>query len=431
MEELAAGTAGRATKGTSVDMPRTLQAVIARLAAAGVRPSDPDEVRLYKATLSLTAALISAMGLIWTGMYAALGLYRAATVPFAYAAISMVSLPLAAATNRFGPFRVGQLLMMAILPFVLQWQLGGMGRSGAVMVWSFWTPLYALITGGRREWQGWLAAFVALVALSGVLEERIAALAAPIAPVLRAAFTVTNIGGLALVTMLLMRYVVRERDAAQQRSEHLLLNILPQPIAQRLKRDPGAIADGYEEVTVLFADLVDFTRYSANRVPRQLVNALNEMFSEFDHLAERFGLEKIKTVGDAYMAVAGLPTPRPDHAGAAAEMALAMQQAMAQRAARTGEGLRLRIGMHSGPVVAGVIGRKKFSYDLWGDTVNIASRMESHGVPGQIQITPETRARLLDQYLLEERGPLPVKGMGEMTTYVLLGRRDGAPAAPG
>lgn len=412
-------------------MLRTLQVLIARLATAGVRPSDPDDVRLYKATLSLTAALVSAMGLIWAGMYAALGLYRAAAVPFAYAAASMVSLPLAVAANRFGAFRTSQLLMMATLPFLLQWQLGGIARSGAVMVWSFWTPLYALITGGRREWQGWLAAFVALVALSGVLEEHIASAAASIAPVLSAAFTVINIGGLALVTMLVMRYVVRERDAAQQRSEHLLLNILPQPIAQRLKRDAGAIADAYEEVTVLFADLVDFTHYSASRIPHQLVDALNDIFSDFDHLAERFGLEKIKTVGDAYMAVAGLPTPRPDHAGAAAEMALAMQRAMAQRAARTGEALRLRIGIHSGPVVAGVIGRKKFTYDLWGDTVNIASRMESHGVPGRIQVTPETRTRLRDHYIFEERGQIPVKGMGEMTAYFLLGRRDGVPAARG
>lgn len=358
-------------------MKRALFTLITRLATAGIRPGDPDEVRLQKATVSLTAALISVMGFIWAGMYAALGLYRGAAIPFAYAAISSATLPLAIATNRFDLFRLGQLVMMTVLPFLLQWRLGGIAYSGAVMVWAFWTPLYALITGGSREWQGWLAAFVALVAVSGALEPQDAAAAPPIAPALSVIFIVMNVGGLALVTMLLMRYVVRERDEAQRRSEQLLLNILPRPIAQRLKRDPAAIADGYDDVSVLFADVVDFTIYSANRAPRQLVEMLNDLFTEFDQLAERLGLEKIKTVGDAYMAVAGLPASRPDHAEAAAEMALAMQQVMTRRATQSGDALQLRIGIHSGPVVASVIGRRKFIYDLWGGHGEYG---EPHGV---------------------------------------------------
>ncbi len=404
-------------------MKRTLLALIGRLATAGTRPSDPDEVRLYKATISLTTALISLAGLLWAGMYAALGLYRAAAFPFTYAVISILTFPLAILANRFDLFRLGQLVMMAALPFLLQWQLGGIARSGAVVVWSFWTPLYALITGRGREWQGWLAVFIALMATSGVLEDQIAASAPPLTPVLSAIFFAMNIGGLALVTMVLMRYVVRERDEAQQRSEQLLLNILPGPIAQRLKRDPSTIADAYEDVTVLFADLVDFTAYSARRGPRELVDVLNDVFTEFDQLAERLGLEKIKTIGDAYMVVAGLPTPRADHAEAAAEMALAMQEVVARRTLRTGEPLQLRIGIHSGPVVAGVIGRKKFIYDLWGDTVNTASRMESHGLPGVIQVTADTSARLRDAYELRERGTIQVKGKGEMHTYALVGRQ--------
>ncbi len=408
-------------------MKRRLLALIARVATAGLRPSDTEEARLHKATVALTAALISLAGILWAGMYAALGLYRAASFPLAYALISIATLPLAVVTNRFDLFRLSQLSMMAVLPFLLQWQLGGIARSGAVMVWSFWTPLYALITGGAREWQGWLAAFFALVAVSGVLEYSVAATAPPVPPVLSAVFITVNIGGLAFVTMMLMRYVVRERDEAQQRSERLLLNILPKPIAERLKRDPGTIADAYADVTVLFADIVDFTTISAGVPAQELVGILNEVFTEFDRLVERHGLEKIKTVGDAYMVVGGLPVPRRDHAQTVAELALEMQEAIGACALKTNTRLMLRIGIHSGPVVAGVIGRRKFSYDLWGDTVNTASRMESHGVPGRIQLTADTFARIRDHYLCEERGPIPIKGKGEMTTYFLLGRRTPAP----
>ena len=404
-------------------MKRAVLALIARMATAGTRPDDTDEVRLHKATLSLTTGLISLAGLLWAGMYAALGLYRGAVIPLAYSAISAVTLSFAIAADRFDLFRLGQLSMMAFLPFLLQWQLGGIAKSGAVVVWSFWTPLYALLTGGSRGWQGWLAVFLVLVVASGIFEHEIAAAASPIPPVVSSIFFAMNIGGLAVVTMLLMRYVVRERDEAQQRSEQLLLNILPRPIAQRLKRDSGAIADAYADVTVLFADIVDFSKFSAEMSAQNVVAMLNDVFSEFDRLAEQHGLEKIKTIGDAYMVVGGLPAPRRDHADAVAEMALQMQEALDAYAVRAGTRFALRIGIHSGPVVAGVIGRRKFSYDLWGDTVNTASRMESHGVPCRIQVSQETYARLRNRYQFEERGRIAVKGKGEMPTYFLVGRR--------
>jgi class 3 adenylate cyclase len=209
----------------------------------------------------------------------------------------------------------------------------------------------------------------------------------------------------------------------QARSEGLLLNILPKPIAERLKREQSVIADGFPEVTVLFADIVDFTRMSASLTPEALVAFLNDLFSTFDRLSERFGLEKIKTVGDAYMAVAGLPTPRPDHAQAAAEMALEIQQELSRRVAPDSGPLRMRFGLHTGPVVAGVIGTKKFIYDLWGDTVNIASRMESHGLAGAIQVTEAAYERLKHLYEFEERGLIQVKGKGEMRTFILKRRR--------
>ena len=208
----------------------------------------------------------------------------------------------------------------------------------------------------------------------------------------------------------------------RQRSERLLLNILPAAIAARLKQSPGVIADEFPDVTVLFADIVNFTPLSQGIAPEAVVELLDELFSGFDQLAQRHGLEKIKTIGDAYMVVGGLPNPRPDHAQAVAELALAMRAEVARHASPGGRPLQVRIGIDTGPVVAGVIGRSKFSYDLWGDTVNTASRMESQGLPGCIQVTPRTYQRLQGRYRFERRGPIQVRGKAAMVTYLLLGR---------
>jgi len=210
---------------------------------------------------------------------------------------------------------------------------------------------------------------------------------------------------------------------AQQKSESLLLNILPETIAEQLKQSPEAIAEHFDEVTILFSDIVGFTPLSARLSAIELVNLLNYMFSKFDQLAEKYRLEKIKTIGDAYMVAAGLPLHRHDHADAIAEMALDMQVAIEDFSREQGEEFQIRIGIHSGPVVAGVIGMKKFIYDLWGDTVNVASRMESSGAPGKIQLTTETYQLLKDRYILAERGQISVKGKGEMITYWLVDRK--------
>jgi class 3 adenylate cyclase len=210
--------------------------------------------------------------------------------------------------------------------------------------------------------------------------------------------------------------------AEQERSERLLRNVLPAPIAERLKAGEGVIADAFGEVTVLFADIVDFTRRSRQVSPAQVVATLNELFSAFDRLAQRQGLEKIKTIGDAYMVAGGLPNPRPDHAQAVAELALAMREEVARRTDPRGQPLAVRIGIDTGPVEAGVIGTAKFAYDLWGDTVNTASRMESHGVAGCIQVTERTYQRLRDGYRFRRRGPIQVRGMGELVTWFLVGR---------
>jgi len=238
------------------------------------------------------------------------------------------------------------------------------------------------------------------------------------------------VAGKAVATRAIFRDITERLQAEaalrhqQEQTERLLLNILPEPIADRLKQDTRTIAEDFAEVSVMFADIVGFTQIASHLSPIELIGLLNQIFSAFDHLSEKHGLEKIKTVGDAYMVVGGLPVRRDDHAVAIAEMALDIQAAIAQFRQDTGKEFNIRIGINTGPVVAGVIGIKKFSYDLWGDTVNIASRMESHGVPGYIQVTAATYERLREQYLFEQRGAIQVKGKGEMTTYFLIGRKE-------
>lgn len=217
---------------------------------------------------------------------------------------------------------------------------------------------------------------------------------------------------------------LKNLQAEQEKSEQLLLNILPMPIANRLKQQEQTIADDFPSATVLFADIVGFTELSGEVSPIELVEILNVVFSEFDYLAEKHSLEKIKTIGDAYMVVGGLPTPNLIHAEAIAHMALDMLDTIAQFAKETGKNFQIRIGINTGPVIAGVIGTKKYIYDLWGDTVNIASRMESQGLPGKIQVTTAAYHLLKQQFELESRGLIDVKGKGQMECYLLIGRRN-------
>lgn len=404
--------------------PRRVPDWLIRLASAGTLPSDDDETRLRKATLTLSVGMITVAGFLWSGMYAALGLYRSAAIPLVYSAYSVLNLAALMLWKRYSFFRFIQILLILWLPFLLQWSLGGFVASGAVMIWALLAPLGALLFHGTRPAVGWFLTYLVLAVFSAAVEGRVAASVPPVPLVVRVAFFALNLGMVSIIVFLLLRYFIQETEKARDRSERLLLNILPKPIADRLKREPRTIADSYTEVTVLFADLVDFTKISAGFGPEELVALLNDIFSAFDQLADRLGLEKIKTIGDAYMVVGGLPAPLSTHAEAVAEMALAMQETLDRICAQRGTSqLLLRIGVHTGPVIAGVIGQKKFIYDLWGDTVNTASRMESHGVPGRIQVTQATYERLHARYVFEPRGTIDVKGKGPMSTYFLLGRQ--------
>jgi class 3 adenylate cyclase len=281
---------------------------------------------------------------------------------------------------------------------------------------------------GHRRWSLAVAGFFVLAGV-GVGYQALA----PHQPALQVLGDMTR-DIVLFAAVLLLGEAVRTRRALtleQERSERLLRNILPAPIATRLKQREDVIADGFAEVTVLFADLVGFTRRSQRNRPQQVVQFLDELFSAFDQLTRRQGLEKIKTIGDAYMVAGGLPEPRPEHAEAVAELALAIREEVPRHLDPDGQPLAVRIGIDTGPVVAGVIGQDKFSYDLWGDTVNTASRMESSGVPGCIQVTERTYRRLRDGYRFERRGPIQVKGKGKMVTYFLVERTKDAAAVAG
>ncbi len=298
--------------------------------------------------------------------------------------------------------------------------LGGVLEAELTIAWTILAVIGALIAFDRRAALAWFVTVVISMALGALLPEWVEPVAEA-GPTSVSSMMATLIG-LSVFSYAGMAYFVRQRDRFQKESDDLLHNILPDEIATRLKTDQSMIADDFEEASVLFADVVGFTPMSAKMAAPELVGLLNELFTSLDDIVQELGLEKIKTVGDEYMAAAGVPRPRPDHAHAIAELALRIRDHCADHRF-SGHDLSLRIGIHSGPVVAGIVGTHKFAYDMWGDTVNTASRMESHGVPGSIQISRATYDIIRDDYSCERRGTVDVKGMGQTETFFLLERR--------
>lgn len=404
-----------------------------RLAEIGVAEGDGDDLRLDKALLTLVTTLIVAMSFAWVGTYLLLGLPWSAAIPFGFQIYAVLVLGWFARTKQIGPPRAALIVMMTLLPFALQASLGGFENGSAVSAWSGIMPLLAALFGASSLPP--LLAVVVLGAASAVAEPTLAASAPAIDPDVRAGMFVLNLAGPTLAAFLSFRYFVDQRNSAraalaeqhrlleleQARSERLLLNVLPAPIADQLRSGATTIAESHPDVSVLFADLVGFTPLAERLPPAALVDLLNEVFVEIDDLVVEAGLEKIKTIGDAYMVVGGLPVFRPDHLEALLRLAVRMGEATATVPTPDGTPLQLRIGVDTGAVVAGVIGRRKFSYDVWGDTVNTASRMESHGLPGRIHVTERVARAAGHLFRFEPRDPVHVKGKGEMATYFLLG----------
>jgi guanylate cyclase len=352
-------------------------------------------------------------------------------VPFVYFAILAGAIVVFSRTRDASTLLRVNLLDILFAPTLSMIPLGGFLSAGGVGLWGVLAPLGALVFGNVRSAIRWYAAYVVVFLASGIAGE----LLGGVEPHVPVWFTTTMLAlnvvvGGTLVFTLLALFAQQRGDALaalrgeQAKAETLLLNILPRSIADKLKDHTQTIADQFSSASILFADVVDFTPMSENLAPADVVGLLDHLFSHFDALAERYGLEKIKTIGDCYMVAAGVPSPRPDHARALVLMALDMVDAMRFSDDVGHLGLELRIGINSGPVVAGVIGRKRFLYDLWGDAVNTASRMESHGTPGRIQITRATYELIADEFVCEPRGTIAVKGKGEMEAWYVVARRE-------
>jgi adenylate cyclase len=400
------------------------------IAEIGADPEDDEDLRQKKALLVLLAILILPVSVVWGSLYLGFG-KPVGVIPFVYFAVSVGSLVIFPRNRNFHLLLNIQLADILLTTTAGQMLIGGFLPSGGVALWGILAPLGALVFLEVREAIRWFAAFVIVFLLTGIAGVALFPDAG-----LPTWFTSTmlalNIVGAGSIAFALLASFASQRNAAltalrgeQEKSELLLLNILPSSIAERLKADSQTIADHFDAASIVFADVVDFTPLSQRLPPAEMVGVLDRLFSHFDALVERHGLEKIKTIGDAYMAAAGVPEPVPDHARRAALLALDMREVVVTSPVADEQGLQLRIGINSGPVVAGVIGTKRFLYDLWGDAVNTASRMESHGTAGEIQITRATYELLKDEFVCRRRGTIPVKGKGEMETWYLEASRSG------
>jgi adenylate cyclase len=393
-----------------------------RVLSIGADPRDTADERFRKRLLVGVALLILPVAFAWGCVYWAFGEHGVALTPWAYVAGSLISLAVFARTRSFAFLRTAQFLLILVAPALGTIMVGGIDESSSVLMWSLLAPLGAVaFDRPGRAWP-WFGAFVAAILLSVALSEVVRPNGADLPNGFVRTFDVLNIVLVSLVAMLLLVTFARGRDTAQARVEALLLNVLPAEVAQRLQSDPNSIADHFDDASILFADVVDFTPLSSRLDAREVVGLLDRLFTSFDELVDRYEVEKIKTIGDCYMVAAGVPRKRPDHAHALAALALEMGEC-AKNCLPDGadHDLRLRIGISSGPVVAGVIGRRRFLYDLWGDTVNMASRMESHGTPDEIQITRSTFELLRDDFVIEPIGLVEVKGKGEVETWRLVG----------
>jgi adenylate cyclase len=394
------------------------QKLIAFAGRIGREPDDSGEIKLQKILVLLLCVGTLPLTALWSAIYYMAGAPLAAAIPAFYTVVTPINTLFFHWGRNVHIYRFVQLLMILLLPWLVMLSLGGFKGSSTVVIWAALCPLASLLIEELRQTVLWIVGFVLLLVVGAILQPHLSPQALPEAFVTW--FFVLNLGAVIAIVFGLLYYFVKQRNFFQERSELLLLNVLPKEIAETLKTEQRTIAGHYDAVSILFADVVEFTPMAAAITPLHLVSLLNEVFQCFDSLVEKHDLEKIKTIGDCYMAAAGVPRERSDHAKALVQLALEIRDAAASQDFG-GRRLAFRIGINSGPVVAGVIGKKKFIYDLWGDAVNIASRMESHGQGGAIQITRSTYELIKDEFECEAKGMIPVKGADRMEVWHVVG----------
>jgi guanylate cyclase len=394
----------------------------------GADPEDGEEDRLRKILLVGGSVSIVLAALPWGLIYLYFGERWVGIVNLVYIAITAATLLDFRRTRRYGLLRFSQLAFGLILPLLWTIILGGFVGSSGVILWSLTAPMGALLFYDSRRALRWVAAYFLVILLSGLASPLVQG-SNNLPESIIAIFFVLNLVGVSMVVILFFKYFIDQREKTyrllhleEQKADNLLLNILPREIAAVLKNENRTIADQFDGASILFADLVGFTPLTAELAPVEMVELLNEVFSQFDVLVEKYDLEKIRTIGDNYMVAAGVPRRRRDHALALAHLALDMRAYLDSRPKDNGRPVEFRIGINSGPVIGGVIGKKKFVYDLWGDAVNTASRMESQGVPGKIQIAEATYDLIKEEFVCEPRGVMQVKGRGAMRTWFLVGK---------
>ena len=391
-----------------------------RIATIGALQNDSEETKLQKSLLVICSIPFIIAGVAWGIMYIFFGESLAAIIPLSYSIFSLASIVYFRYSLKFQPFRFSQLLLILLLPFALMLALGGMVNGSAVILWSLISPLGAMLFDKQSNAPRWLFAFISLVVAGFILQ-----------PWLRIQnnlttgeiqmFFVINLIGVGSLIFMMVYYFVGKKNFFQARSEALLLNILPEIIAEELKAKGTVEAKLFNEVTVMFTDFKDFTQITEKLTPAELVSEIDILFKEFDNIISKHNIEKIKTIGDSYMCAGGLPVANKTHAinvvSAAMDIQQFTQQHITKRKIEGKELFEIRIGAHTGPVVAGIVGDKKFAYDIWGDTVNVASRMESSGEVGKINISGPTYELVKDKFNCVHRGKIQAKNKGEIDMY--------------
>jgi adenylate cyclase len=407
--------------------------------AASSRSGQPvlsPEEKLSGDMLMLTTGFMMCAAALWLAVYWSMGYQYSTAIPLVFQGLSVITIALWWKLRRLYIFAVIQLGLILFTPFAMQWSIGNFVTASGVSLWGLMAPVGAVTVLGTRQSMPWFFAWLFMTVMAGFFDFMITGVVARIDLQTVAVFFVLNFAAISVMIYSLLWYFAAEKqklrtqvDAQHQeillekeRSEKLLLNVLPPAIAERLKRNEVNIAQGHADVTVMFADIVGFTRMTEELSPVETVKILNDVFSIFDDIADKHRVEKIKTIGDAYMAAAGLDTGAQIHyADAVANMALEMIARVEEYRKRTGERLQIRIGIGTGPIVAGVIGKKKFIYDMWGDTVNVAFRLAADAPPETVQVDLMTHRRLHNRFRFNAAQELEIKGKGRMQVFQLAG----------
>jgi adenylate cyclase len=397
-----------------------LEKTFTRIAIIGAMQSDSEEIKLQKSLLVICSFPFIFAGAGWGIMYILFGEKLAGIIPLSYSFISLASVIYFGLSRKFQVFRFSQLLLILLLPFALMLSLGGFVSGSAVILWGLISPLGAMLFDKQSNAPRWLLAFISLVVISFILQTWLRFQNNLTTGQINL-FFVINLIAVGSLIFLMVYYFVGKKNFFQARSEALLLNILPKEIAEELRANGSAEAKQFDNVTVMFTDFKNFTQITEKLSAVELVAEIDTLFKAFDNIIGKHNIEKIKTIGDSYMCAGGLPVANKTHAydvvSATMDIQQFMQQHFQKRKFEGKEPFEIRIGVHTGPVVAGIVGDKKFAYDIWGDTVNVASRMESSGEVGKINISGSTYELVKDKFNCMHRGKIQAKNKGEIDMY--------------